>query len=211
MDTKPLDNVMVRKALNIAINRQEIVDKYYGGNAEMFNYPMHRDWVGYFRPLEEMPAGVRKLFSYDPAKAKALLTEAGFPNGFSLDVQVNGANSAHLDLLSIVAGHLDKIGVKLNIKPMEYASYLAVLKNGKHSAGYMMNSGHISPIGTLLRSFGDIYWNASNSRRGWAKHSMRGMRACKCPKRGRLPPKSCRWRHSFCCRPAIVFRRGGRG
>lgn len=164
MDTKPLDNVMVRKALNIAINRQEIVDKYFGGNAEMFNYPMHRDWVGYFRPLEEMPAGVRELFSYDPTRAKALLTEAGFPNGFNLDVQVNGANSAHLDLLSIVAGHLDKIGVKLNIKPMEYASYLAVLRNGKHNAGYMMNSGHISPIGTLLRSFGDVYWNASKFR-----------------------------------------------
>ncbi len=161
MDVKPLDNLLVRKALNLAINRQEIIDSYFGGNAELFNYPMHRDWPGYYRPLAEMPAEVRELFSYDPAKARALLAEAGLRNGFTLDVQVNGASSTHLDLLSMVAGYLHKIGVRLNIKPMEYASYLAVLKNGKHSPGYMMSSGHLSPIGTLLRSFGDIYWNAS--------------------------------------------------
>jgi len=164
MDVKPLDNILVRKALNLAINRQEIVDSYFGGNAEIFNYPMHRDWLGYYRPLSEMPADVRELFAYDPVKAKALLVEAGLPNGFALDVQVNGTSSTHLDLLSMVAGYLSKIGVRLNVKPMEYASYLAVLKNGKHSAGYMMSSGHISPIGTLLRSFGDIYWNASKFR-----------------------------------------------
>ncbi len=173
MDVKPLDNLLVRKALNLAINRQEIVDSYFGGNAELFNYPMHRDWPGYYRPLAEMPAEVRELFSYDPAKAKALLAEAGLPNGFTLDVQVNGASSTHLDLLSMVAGYLQKIGVRLNIKPMEYASYLAVLKNGKHSPGYMMNSGHLSPIGTLLRSFGDIYWNASKFKDQGIEERMR--------------------------------------
>lgn len=161
MDVKPLDNLLVRRALNMAIDRRDMIAKYYGGNAELFNFPMHRDWPGFFRPLEEMPESVRELFVYDPVKAKTLLTEAGYPDGFTLDVQVNGSNASHLDLLSLTASAFAKIGVKLNIKPMDYASYLAVLKNGRHSAGYIMNSSHLSPIGTLLRCCADVYWNAS--------------------------------------------------
>jgi peptide/nickel transport system substrate-binding protein len=55
MDTKPFDDIRVRRALNMAVNKQEIVKAYYGGNAELFAYPMHPDYVGYFEPLERCP------------------------------------------------------------------------------------------------------------------------------------------------------------
>src|SRR5205814_9358490 len=72
VDTKPFDDIRVRRALNMAVNKQEIVSAYYGGNAELFAYPQHPDYLGYFEPLEAMPDSVKKLFAYNPDKAKKL-------------------------------------------------------------------------------------------------------------------------------------------
>ncbi|MBE0593569.1 MAG: ABC transporter substrate-binding protein, partial [Gemmatimonadales bacterium] len=65
VDTKPFDDIRVRRALNYAVNKQEIVESFYGGNAELFAYPQHMDYVGYFEPLESMPDSVKELFTYD--------------------------------------------------------------------------------------------------------------------------------------------------
>ena len=55
VDTKPFDDIRVRRALNMAVNKQEIVTSFYSGNAELFAYPQHPDYIGYFEPLEQMP------------------------------------------------------------------------------------------------------------------------------------------------------------
>ena len=72
VDQKPFDDVRVRRALNMAVNKQEIVKSFYNGNAELFAYPMHPDYVGYYEPLEKMTEAARELFVYNPDKAKAL-------------------------------------------------------------------------------------------------------------------------------------------
>jgi peptide/nickel transport system substrate-binding protein len=153
IDRKPFDDIRVRRALNYAVNKQEIVKNYYGGNAELFSYPMHPDYHGYFEPLEKMPPSVKELFVYDPAKARKLLAEAGFPNGFSFKVQVTSANFDHMDLLPLVAGYLAKVGVKIEIQPMEYPAFLAAMTAKKHAEGYFMNNGHTNPTTTIRKSF----------------------------------------------------------
>ena len=161
-DQKPFNDIRVRRALNMAVNKQEIVTSYYGGNAELFAFPMHTDYHGYYEPLEKMPASVKELYAYDPAKAKKLLAEAGYPNGFSFKVQVTTASPDHMDLLPLVAGYLEKVGVKLEIQPMEYPAFLAAMTGKTHAPGFFMNTGHVNPIITIRKNFvGGQMWNNS--------------------------------------------------
>jgi peptide/nickel transport system substrate-binding protein len=158
----PFKDVRVRRALNMAVNKDEIVKAYYNGNAELFAYPQHPDYGPYFQPLAEMPASVQELFKYDPAKAKKLLAEAGYPKGFTTKVQVCSCNPDHMDLLPLVAAYLEQVGVKLEIQPMEYGAFLSAMSSRTHAPGYFMNSGHVNPTRTIHKSFisGEL-WNPS--------------------------------------------------
>jgi peptide/nickel transport system substrate-binding protein len=161
-DTKPFDDIRVRRALNIAVNKDEIIKAYYNGNAEMFAYPQHPSFGAYFRPLEQQPDSVKELFKYDPAKAKKLLAEAGYPNGFTFKTQVCSCSTNHMDLLPLVAGYLEQVGVKMEIQTMEYAAFLSAMTSKQNTPGYFMDNGHTNPTRTLHKSF--VYsqpWNPS--------------------------------------------------
>ena len=162
VDTKPFNDIRVRRALNMAVNKQEIVKEYYGGNAELFAYPQHPDYIGYFQPLAEMPDSVKELYEYNPDKAKKLLAEAGYPNGFTFKTQVCSCSPDNMDLLPLIAGYLEQIGVKIEIQPMEYGAFLSAMTTQTNSAGYFMSNGHTNPTTTIRKNFvpGQV-WNPS--------------------------------------------------
>lgn len=153
VDQQPLDDLRVRRALNLAVNQREIVEQFYGGHAELMAYPQHPGFGEYFQPLEEMPESVQELFGYDPGKARALLAEAGYPDGFELEVQVCSCSPSNMDLVPLLEDYFSDVGVRLVIQPMEYASHLSAMTTGTHGPGYLMTSGHVNPTTTLRKSF----------------------------------------------------------
>lgn len=161
VDTKPFTDQRVRRALNMAVNKQEIIDKFYGGQAEMFVFPMNPEYVGYHLPLKEQPASVQELFRYDPAKAKKLLAEAGLAKGFSFKMQVCACNPEQMELMPLVAAYLQDVGVTMQIVPMEYAAYLSALSTHTNAAGYQTSIPDVNPTTSLRINYGkDQVYNA---------------------------------------------------
>lgn len=161
MDTKPFDDIRVRRALNMAVNKQEILKSYFGGHAEMLGFPQHPDYIGSYEPLDAMPPSVKELFTYDPVKAKKLLAEAGYPNGFTFKVQATSV-SMEQDLLAMLGAYLAKVGVKMEVQQLEYGAFLSAMTTKKHAAGYFMTNSPTNPTTSLRKQFvTGQQWNVS--------------------------------------------------
>ena len=107
---KPFNDIRVRRAMNLAVNKKEIIDSFFGGNAEMHTYPFPSTFKNVYTPLEQLPPSARELYTYNPEKAKKLLAEAGYPNGFTFKAQIANSSQTGMDLGAMVAAYLAKSG-----------------------------------------------------------------------------------------------------
>ena len=70
MDTKPFDDIRVRRALNLAVNKQEIIDSLYGGNGELVNFPFPKTFTSVYTPLEKLAPHGEGAFHLQPGKGQ---------------------------------------------------------------------------------------------------------------------------------------------
>jgi peptide/nickel transport system substrate-binding protein len=161
-DRPPLDDKRVRRALNMAVNKQEMVDLANEGHAEVMAFPQHPAFGDFYQPLEEMPESVRELFTYDPEKARALLREAGLEDGFELSLQVCSCNAGNMDSAALIADYWERIGVRTTIETLEYAAFVSAMSTRTHASAYLYDTGHGGPVMTLRKNYmsGQL-WNAS--------------------------------------------------
>ena len=124
----PFKDVKVRQAMNLAVNQQEILDDYYEGHGAMLVYPFLPipTFSDVYVPLEEMPEVVQELFTYNPEKAKQLLAEAGYPNGFKTHII---CTTGEVDLLSIIREYLLVVGIDMVLQPGEGGIVVAQVKS----------------------------------------------------------------------------------
>lgn len=120
---EPLNDVRVRRALQMSLDRQMILDALYSGRGTVENGIFPHALKGYNPDLEPI--------EYDPAGAVTLLAEAGYPDGFTLEVQVNAsAGRAVRDLMTIAASMWKKIGVKANINVLPENQFMELRTTG---------------------------------------------------------------------------------
>ena len=127
----PFKDIRVRQALNMAVNKQAIVDQFYGGTTQLFScpWPATSDYKEIFTPFDQQPQEVKDLFTYAPEKAKKLLVDAGYPNGFKT-VCITTKDDA--DFLSIIREDFLRIGVDMEIKQLENTVYMNVRRSRSH-------------------------------------------------------------------------------
>ncbi len=124
-DIAPFNNVKVRQALCMGIDRDIIINYFYKGNAVPDAWPVLPGMEGY-TPVSQMPDEVRQLYEYHPDLAKKLLSDAGYATGFQTEVVIYQSQPDE-ELLTLIAEQLQTINVEVTIKVVESGAHSAVI------------------------------------------------------------------------------------
>jgi peptide/nickel transport system substrate-binding protein len=142
---KPLDNVKVRRAITHAIDRDRIIKHLLEGNA----YPLS----GLVSPQVFGYEPSAKAFPYDVEKAKKLMSEAGFANGFEIDYySPTGRYPKDREIAQVIVEQLGKIGIKANLKTPEWSIFNTEYKEGKYPI-YLTGRGSLTDADTLFQQY----------------------------------------------------------
>ena len=137
----PFKDIRVRRALLMAVNHQEIVDTYFGGQGNILNFKAMnlKIFENIYIPVGKLPPAAdgfdnNLLYTYHPVEAKKLLTEAGYPNGFKTEVVVNAATQEYVDQMLMLKEYWMKnlnVDVFVDIKENAVASSMYQKKSFK--------------------------------------------------------------------------------
>lgn len=158
----PLQDVRVRRALSMAIDRRAIVDRIMEGAAVPANQFLPEGVTGH---VSDLPAP-----AYDPDGAKRLLAEAGYPNGFR--IQLNGPNDRYINdsrIIQAVGQMWTRIGVRTAVEAQPWATFVGRAGRQEYSTyliGWGSNPDGSHPLRNILATVNrDRGWGASNRGR----------------------------------------------
>lgn len=151
---KPFDDARVRRALMHAIDRKALVEGAYSG----FGQPIG----SFFSPNHPAFVDMTNAVPYDPAKAKALLREAGYGNGLSITIKTPQMAYASRSA-ELIAAMLSEVGVELKIIPTEFpAKWIEeVFRNKDYDVTIV---SHTEPLDIEIFSRDNYYFNYKNDR-----------------------------------------------
>ena len=121
---EPFQDVRVRKAVQMSIDRQAILDALYGGRGQVEQGIFSHGLIGFNPDQEEI--------KYDPEAAKALLAEAGYADGFDMEIAADSSASDTMTMaLEIVSDQLAEVGIRAEIKNYDESTWLETRKSGE--------------------------------------------------------------------------------
>lgn len=120
---EPFNDVRVRQAINMALDTSAIVNNVYKGAGYQAKGPLGPNVWASNQELEQ--------YKFDVEAAKALLAEAGYPDGFSTTIWAN-ENQQRIDIAEIVQNQLGAVGINVEVKIMEWGAYLDGTARGEH-------------------------------------------------------------------------------
>jgi peptide/nickel transport system substrate-binding protein len=124
-DVKPLDDVRVRRAINYAVDVQEIIDTAFSGRGEPSGSPLIPGLSKYYNRDLVNP------YPYDPERARSLLREAGLGDGFPLEITVASNYTMHVDTAQVIVNQLGRVGVRATIQLVDWATWLSETYRGR--------------------------------------------------------------------------------
>jgi ABC-type transport system substrate-binding protein len=119
---EPFDDVRIRKAYQMAIDKQQLLDTLYDGRGTVQSGIMPPGLIGHNPDLPEI--------KYDPDAAKALMAEAGYPDGFEMDICMVTDNPQTLQMNEMVQSMLAKVNIKANVIQMDESSWYGTRAEG---------------------------------------------------------------------------------
>jgi peptide/nickel transport system substrate-binding protein len=121
----PWRDARVRQAINLAIDRQEIIDNVYGGKAELTGAipPGYGDW-----PLT--PEALQKAYAPDLTRAQSLMQEAGVADGFDVTLQAIAAPPDYTQIAEIVRERLKPLKINVTVQPLEIGTFATNIGDG---------------------------------------------------------------------------------
>jgi len=142
---KPFDNLKVREAVNMAINKERIV-RIINGRGSPANQPLPPSMPGYDKGY--------KGYAYDPAEAKALLKEAGYGDGFTTELYAMNTDP-NPRIAQAIQQDLSEVGIKVELKTLAASTVIAA--GGKEDEAPMVWSGGMAWIADFPDPSG-FYW-----------------------------------------------------
>jgi ABC-type transport system substrate-binding protein len=155
---EPFNNEMVRQAIAMGIDRQRIVDNFYPPGSEA---------ASHFTPCS-IPNGCagEEWYAFDPVKAKQMLADAGYPDGFETEIAYRDVVRSYLPQVSNVAQDiqaqlLENLNIKANINVMESGSFLDAADSGLLPGLHLLGWGADYPD---MTNFVDYHFGAGSSK-----------------------------------------------
>ena len=115
----PLDDVRVRQALCYAADKQALIDLAFDGYGIPLGTSMFPSFSKYY------DGSLTDFYPHDPERAKALLAEAGYPDGFALTITVPSNYQPHVDAAEVLKMQFEEAGVDVTILPVEWGVWLS--------------------------------------------------------------------------------------
>lgn len=145
----PFKDKRVRQALTMATDFESIKKDLYKGQAEILVYPLPPVFTWLHTPMNKLPESVQALYRYNPDKAKQLLAEAGYPNGFKTTMILQ-STSNEVDAASVIKAMWAKVGVDVELQPRELTTYSAIGTARSWEDMYMGAAGVSTLYTTIL-------------------------------------------------------------